>query len=491
MADEQPAFNLRTRAIKSTAWLLTFRLGSQFFSWAVSLLIARFLTPADYGLFAMALTVVASIELLRELGLGTAIIQRQDLTAEHLNTIFWIVALVSTALVVALWIAAGAVAAFYAEPRLVWVLRMLGATFLLNIIGFVPYSLLTKDIDFRRRSIAAMIGAVSYSIVALGLAYLGYGVWALIIGQLTNAAIFNAALAVAARWLPGFRLSFRNIGEILKFGLRLAGVSTIGLCSPIANRVLVGRFLGGPALGLFTMAETLAEAPHKISSAAIHQLSLPIFAKLQHEDVELRKYFLTITKYLALAALPMQIGLALVAQDLVLVVLTARWTPMVELFQIFCVGSLLHILTLPPYPLLVARGRAGTLLKFNGAAAIMTATAILMGAKVSLLAVGAAWLIAFVVLKTVLLSLALREVGITARTYIDYVLPPLVATTLMSVIVLVARYFGATGSAGVQRLAFEVILGAAVYVATLLVVDRKLVSEVKSIIHDMFASSRA
>ncbi|HEX8009685.1 MAG TPA: oligosaccharide flippase family protein, partial [Casimicrobiaceae bacterium] len=329
------------------------------------------------------------------------------------------------------------------------------------------------------------------SVVALSLAYLGYGVWALIIGQLTNAAIFNAALVIAARWLPGFRLSFRNIAEILKFGLRLSAVSAIGLGSPIANRALVGRFLGGPALGLFTMAETLAEAPHRISSAAIHQLSLPIFAKLQREDAELRRYFLKITKYLALATLPAQIGMALVAQDLVVVLLTAKWTPMVALFQLFCVGNVFYILALPPYPLLVARGRAGTLLKFNGAAALAIATAILLGTQVSLLAVGTAWLIVFAALKIVLLSLALREVGITVRSYLKNILPSIIATIVMSVTVFAARYVDVTGSVGIQRLAFEVILGASVYVAILLVVDRKLVTEVKSIVHEMFISSRA
>ena len=490
MAAEQAPFDLRTRAIKSTGWLLTFRLGSQLLSWAVAIVIARFLTPADYGLFAMALTVVAAIELFREFGLGAAIIQRHDLTAEHLNTIFWIVALVGTALVVILWVGAELAAAFYAEPRLVWLLRILGLTVLFNIIGFVPYSLLTKEIEFLRRSVAAMLGAVSSSVVALSLAYLGYGVWALVVGQLVNAAIFNMALLVAARWLPGLRLSFRNMGEIFKFGLRLAAVSAVGLCSPIVNRVLIGRFLGGPALGLFTMAETLAEALHKISSAVIHQLSLPVFAKLKREDGELRRYFLKITKYLALAILPAQIGMALVAYDLIAILLTAQWTPMVTLFQIFCVGKLIHILSLPAHPLLVARGRAATLLKFYAAGAIVTAAAIMLGSQIGLLAVGAAWLGAFAALKIVLVSLALREVGIKVRIYLSNIGPPVVATMAMSVTVLVARHLDA-GSAGVQRLALEVILGAFVYVATLLVLDRKLLPEVRGILHDMFMSSRA
>jgi len=490
-AGEQARLDLRRRAIRSTRWLLTFRLGSQLLSWAVAIIIARFLTPADYGLFAMALTVVAAIGLLREFGLGTAIIQRQDLTAEHLNTIFWIVALAGIALLMMLWAGAEMAAAFYAEPRLVWILRILGLTILLNVIGFVPYSLLTKDIDFFRRSVAAMVGAVSSSVIALSLAYLGYGVWALIVGQLVNAAIFNAALLVAARWLPGLRLSFRNIGEILTFGMRLAAVSTINLYSQILNRVLVGRFLGGPALGLYTMAETLGEAPHKISSAVIHQMSLPIFAKLQREDGELRKYFLKITKYLALATLPAQIGMALVAYDLIAVVLTAQWIPMVPLFQIFCVGSVFHILSLPAYPLLVARGRAGTLLKFNAAAAVVTAAAILLGSQIDLLAVGAAWLGAFAILKIVLLSLALRELGMRARTYLNGIVASLVATIAMSVTVLFTRYMDAPVSGSVQRLALEVLLGALVYVVILMVVDRKLVPEVRGILHDMFISSRA
>ncbi|HKS94605.1 MAG TPA: oligosaccharide flippase family protein, partial [Terriglobia bacterium] len=263
------------------------------------------------------------------------------------------------------------------------------------------------------------------------------------------------------------------------------------LCSPIVNRIVVGRFLGGPALGLFTMAESLAEAPHKISSAVVHQLSFPIFAKLQHEDAELRRYFLTITKYVALAALPMQTGLALVAHDLVVVLLTAKWTPMVVLFQIFCVGNLFHILALPPYPLMVARGRAGTLLKLNGAAAVLIATAILLGAQVSLLAVGIGWFVVFVALKLVLLSMALRELGIPVRSYVRYISPSLLAALVMSVAVLGGRYAGATSGALVQRLAFEVILGASVYVATLLLLDRRLIGDMKSIIRDMFVSSHA
>jgi len=485
VAAKQQGADLRTRAIKSLGWLLSFRLGSQVLSWIVTIYIARFLTPADYGIFAMALTVVAGIELLRELGMGSAIIQRKDLTAQHLNTIFWIVAIVSTTLVIVLWVGAELAASFYAEPRLFWVIRILGLNVLFNVVGFIPYSLLTKEIDFRRRSVAAMMGALSSSVVAVILAYQGYGVWALIAGQLTNAAIFNAALVLAARWLPGFQLSFQNMGAILKFGLRLGAVSAIALCSPITNRILVGRFLGGSALGLFTMAEALAEVPHKLSSAVIHQLSLPIFSKLQNEDAELRKYFLKITKYVALATVPAQIGMALVAHDLVVLLLTAEWAPMVTLFQIFCVGNLFHVLSLPPYPLLTARGRAKTLLRLNVAAAVVTAAAIVLAAQINVLAVAIAWLIAFVTFKIALLFLALREMGITGRSYIRNISASLVGTLVMSAAVLTSQSASIGFSQELERLAFEIALGISVYLAIVFWVDTKLAAEIRGIARDM------
>src|SRR5205823_4056597 len=132
---------------RSAAWYAGARVWTQGLSWAVTVLLAAWLTPVDYGLFAMALGVVTFLELFQELGMGTAIVQRRDLTSPQVNTIFWIVSSASLALVLVASLGAGPVARFYAEPRLVWMIRILSLTFLLNSLGMVSESLLMREID--------------------------------------------------------------------------------------------------------------------------------------------------------------------------------------------------------------------------------------------------------------------------------------------------------------------------------------------------------
>ena len=144
--------SLRTRAVKSAAWYGATRLWGQLISWAVTVLLARLLAPEDYGLYAIALSVLAMVELLQEFGLGTALIQRQDLTRAQVSAVFWVVASTSLLLTGLTMVAAGAISRIYGEPGLAWPLRLLCLTFLLNSLGTVPYSLLTKNINLRRRS---------------------------------------------------------------------------------------------------------------------------------------------------------------------------------------------------------------------------------------------------------------------------------------------------------------------------------------------------
>ena len=219
--------DLNTQVIKSTVWYVTTRLWTQLLSWAVTLVLARLLTPKDYGLFAMSLAVVTFLELFQEFGFGVAIIQRQDLSRRQLNTMFWIVSTASLAIVAVAFLGAELVATFYREPQLIWMVRILSLTFLLNSLGMVPYSLLTKEIDFKHRSLAEGFGVVASAGVAIILAYLSYGVWALVLGQLAKAVARNISMTVFCGWFPGFETSLSGMKGIMKFGLQIAGAGGI------------------------------------------------------------------------------------------------------------------------------------------------------------------------------------------------------------------------------------------------------------------------
>ncbi len=480
--------DLRTRAIKSTAWYAGTRLWVQAVSWAVTLGVARLLTPQDYGLFAMALTVIGFLELFQEAGLGVAIVQRQDLTRPELNGIFWVVSTISLCLAIVTFAGAGLAANFYAEPRLLWITRLLGFSFLLNSLGMVPYNLLTMEIDFRRRSLAEAYGVLASAGVSIGLAYLEYGVWALVGGYLVRSAVRNAAMSVFCRWAPGLRMSFSRMNEVLKFGLLISGAGGLWELSAIANNAIVGRFLGGQALGLYSMAQVLAMSTHKLFGGMVNQVSLPVFSKLQRDDEGLRSYLLKIMKYLAMVSLPLQVGMVLVAHDLVLVLLSEKWLAMVRLCQLFAVGGIFYALFLPCGSLLTGRGRGGTIFTVSAAAAVVMTIALVIGAQFGLAAVAIAWLVVFAPVRLAGLALSFREVNLRLKAYLETISSPLLATVAMTIVVLLVGHVLPEKVGAVARLALAVTAGVLTYFPVLLK-DKTVHAEVKVLVETLLSRS--
>ena len=475
--------DLKQRAITSTAWYAGTRLATQIISWGVTLIVARLLSPSDYGLFAMALAVIAFLELFQEFGLGVAIIQKPDLSREQLNAVFWISTGSSALLAGIAYAASGFAARFYHEPRLATIIPILGLTFLINALGMIPFNLLTKDINFRLRSLAEGAAAVGAAGVSLALAATGGGVWALVMGNLVRCLVLNAGSIIACRWFPGFRASFAGVGEVLRFGLRVAGTGALNTLSNAVNTSIIARILGGANLGYYTMAESLGRGNplHKISTSVITQLALPIFSKLQREEEELRYYLLKVSKYLALMAFPLQIGMALTASDLVDVLLSAKWHPIVPVLQAFAVGGVLWILPLPSFPLLTARGKVEYVFRYTIAFVLVMAAVTWAGSQFGLQGVAISWLVAFPLLRCIPLGASLTETGIPVRQYLATIVDPLKAVLVMIVTVLIVVHVLMPHSVPWHRLLVAAATGAVTYIAAVVLMDRSLLAELREI----------
>ena len=482
---------LRTLAVKSAAWYGATRLWGQLISWAVTVLLARMLAPEDYGLYAIALSVLAMVELLQEFGLGTALIQRQDLTRSQISAVFWVVASTSLLVTALTMTAAGSISRLYGEPDLAWPLRLLCLTFLLNSLGTVPYSLLTKSINLRRRSLAEAFGVTASALVALSLAYLGYGVGALVAGHLTRAVVLNVGLAFFAGWAPTLSVDFRGMRRLLSFGISVAGSQLVGTFTATTNTFVIARLLSSTAVGLFSMAQGLTEAPTRLSTAIINQVSLPVFAKLQHDRVQLSEYFLKISKYLTVVSLPVQIGLALVAPQLIPVLLSSKWQALTIPFQLLCLESAVILSTLTCSPLLMARGRGSLLLNRAVLWFGVVTGATLVGAWFSLVAVGVARLTVVVPLRMTLVLPALAEIDLSVGDYLKKLASPLGATGLMIAAVLCLQHGVPLQVTAVESLVAEVATGAGTYVVALFLLDRTLGTELKTVARDLLSASQA
>jgi O-antigen/teichoic acid export membrane protein len=480
---------LRTLALKSAAWYGASRIWSQAVSWAVTIVLARWLTPQDYGLFAIALGLLVFLELLQEFGIGTVIVQNRDLSAQQLNALFWLLAVVSFGATILVVLTSDFVAPFYAEPRLGRALKLLSLVFLVNSVGTVPYSLLTKAIDLRRRSLAEAVGTATSAVTALLLAYLGYGVWALIVGHLARAVSRNALLWAFAGWLPTLDAAFLTLRAPLAFGLRMATAGVIANLSLPVNTMILARLQGAHSVGLYTMAESVVEAPHRVSTAIVNQVSFPVFSKLQDEPARLSTYFLAISKCLAIVALPVEVGLVLVAPDVVPWVLGEQWVEMIPVLQILGFEALVVVLTLTASPLLTARGRARLFLGRSMLSLLVQVVATLVGALFSVTAVAIARLMASLPLRLSLLLPALRELDLSFATYLRNMLAPILATGVMAAAVATVRHVLMPDALRPEALVLSVTTGALSYTITLLCLDPGLVRDFRAMARDLFSAS--
>jgi O-antigen/teichoic acid export membrane protein len=486
------ATDLRTRVVSGTFWFGANRLWTQAISWASTLILARLLTPAEYGLVAMALSVVTVMRLMQEYGLGVAIIQRKHLTVEQISAIFWIYLSISGVFTILAFFVAAPAASFYHEPRLVWVVRILSLTFLANAVGTVPYSLLTKAIDLKRRSFAESASVLSASVFTLALAFLGYGFWALVAGQLVVAVVRNLALWYLSGWMPGLRLSFDGMAGIFRFGLTVAGTSGVSQINNVIQTAVVGRVLGSQSLGYYSEAVTLGydNPAQRLTTSVINQVSLPVFSELQDDLAGLRRYFLQISKYLALVVLPVQAGIALVAHDGISVVLGPKWLPIAPLLQVLTVAATLLVLQLPVAPLLTSRGKPWIAFRLSLWTTIATTGGLVCGIPFGILGVVVAVTLVSSARRIWMIAVALRELQVTFRTYLKNMQSALAATALLAIAVwgvdiLFAHSFGAT------RLIAEVVVGAGVYGTSILVGDKGISADVRILASSLLAPKSA
>jgi len=483
------AQDLKRKAVQSTAWLASNRLVTQIISWGVTLVLARLLAPDDYGLFAMAVAVITFLELFQEFGVGAAIVQRQNLTQHQLSTVFWTTLGASSLIAGAAALGAPVAARFYHEPRLLPIIQALSVTFLVNSLGTVPFNLLTKAIDFRRRFIAEALAVVVSSGLALFVAWRGFGVWALVAGTLGRAVTLNVAALLLSRWLPRFEFAWNETKDLLRFGLRVAGGTAAQTLSNVANTAILGRLLGRQDLGYYSVADALGRSNplHRLSTSIVTQLSLPIFSKLQDREDELRRYYIRINRYLAVIALPLQVGVAIVAVDLVTVFLSEKWLPVAPVLRLFSLGGIMSILPLASFPLLTARGQVTFAFRYQVVFAIIMVVVSYVGGRFGLLAVAGSWAVVYPLLRVIPLVRGLREVNLSLMDYLRSISAPLLAAAIMAAVLLVALRLPWMPDGSGARLTVCVAIGALSYLSALFLADRGLAFELREILQELRA----
>ena len=320
-ADQPPAQRLRSVYF----WAMSGTFAAQGALWVLSLLVMRVLQPGDYGLVGIIGVFFGFCRTVQDAGLGAAIVQTPNLNRRLLNATFWFFIAVSIVLTVGGIVGAPFLGRAKGEARLPAVMSTLAFTFIILAIRAVPMALLTRKLEFRKRSMAEIYSAVLGSVITVILAYTGHGVWSLVFGNLANEIVLTALCCFHAHWRPDFDCDWQGLKELLRFGLPVTGGILLWQFYVDSDFLVISLLLDPKQLGFYTLAWQLGMVPADRLSAVLNKANLPVFSSLQNDPDGVRRHWNRLVSMVPWTAFPVAAGIALVGGEFLHLCLPAKW----------------------------------------------------------------------------------------------------------------------------------------------------------------------
>ncbi|MFI3304088.1 MAG: lipopolysaccharide biosynthesis protein [Rikenellaceae bacterium] len=320
------------------AWSAIERFGIQGSQFVVTMLLARTLLPADYGMIAMLTIFFALSTALIDSGMSQALIQRQNRSDADLTTALVFNMAVAVVIYGILYICAPFIAQFYNTPELCWVSRIYLLVLVINSLGVVQQALITIELNFKQQAIASFTGIVCGGGVALTMAHRGYGVWSLVAQQITSDTIRTSILWIISKWRPTNKFSWQSFKELANFGSKIVASGLLHVLYVNLYPLIIGRHFAPSQLGLFNRATTIGALPSSNISTIVDRALYPILCSKQGDCNDAVN---TLHKYLGVvcfAVFPTMVGLSILAKPTVMILLGERWLGVVPLLQIIAIA---------------------------------------------------------------------------------------------------------------------------------------------------------
>jgi PST family polysaccharide transporter len=477
--------DLKEKTIRSGSARLCSQIASLLLRLGSLAFLARLLDPTAFGLVGMVTALTGVLNVFRDFGLSAATVQRVTVTQEETSTLFWINVLVGAVLTILTALSAPAVASFYHEPRLFWVTVAVAPGFFFNAAGVQHSALLQRQMRFTTLASIDLLSLIASSIIAIAMAEAGYGYWALIAMTVCPPFLSTIGLWLASRWIPGRPHRCASLRPMMRFGGTLTLSCLVFYFTTNLEKILLGRFWGAEAIGLYGRAYQLIRYPIDNVNSAVGQVAFSALSRVQNDPVRLRRYFLKGYSLVLGLTIPMTMACVLFANDIIPLVLGPKWTGAVLLLQLLAPTIVGFAICNPLGWLMDALGLVGRGLKISLMFAPFMITGILVGLPHG--PAGVAFAYSFVMMLWVVPSAAycVRGTAISVKDILMTVAQPLLSGLVASGVVLGLQVSCGRSLPMLPRLVLEgtVLLGA--YFAMLLFVLGQ-----KSFYLDLFRSRR-
>ena len=477
--------NFASTTVKGTFWTYASHYGGKFLVFISTIILARLLSQEDFGVVGFALVVISFLDVLSDLGVGPALIYYRD-DPEAANTGFWLGLATGLGLFGLTWVVAPFAGTFFNDPRAISITRALGWTFPISALGNVHNSLLHKNLAFKRKFLPDMAKMGSKGIVSIVLALLNFGPWSLVGGQITGAIVLVIAYWLTIPWKPALRFTRSLVRPLLTYGFGIISLDALAILLSNADYLLVGRFMGAAALGVYTLAFRIPDLLIMQFCTVVGKVLFPVYAKMREDGNALRHAFLMTMRYVSMITIPIGVGLALIAEPFILTFFTDKWADAIPVMRAISIYALLYSLAYNAGSVYKAQGRPMLLTKLSFVRALILIPALWWAATTfgTIAAVG--WthsVVAFIggmlnlIVAGRIINTPFKEIATTLRS-------AMVAGFVMALAVLGVLWLLDDASPLIQ-LIITVLTGGLVYGAVLLLLEQELRQHLQTARHKL------
>jgi len=363
--------------------------GLQFLS---MIILARILMPEDFGLVAAIAPLVAFITLFQDIGLQQSVVQRKEITPDQLTRIFWMMVLLGIGCALVVVLISPGIANFYGDTRLTSLSMVSALPLLINSVGALPMSLMTRNFQFINLSIIVIVANVAGFVAAMAGAYMGIEYWVLVLMPVTIALVTTIGVFSACGWRPDKpRIGLEK--EILHFGANLTGFNVLNFFARNLDNILIGRYAGSTQLGYYDFAYKLMLFPIRNINDPVARVIIPILSRVQDDKERLRSIYLRTIGLIALVTVPGIAAVTIVAEEVIVLLMGEKWLPIVPVFSWLGIISMLQVLGNSTGWLFISQGKTKEMFRWGAYSSSMTVVSFLIGLKWGIVGVAAAYTI--------------------------------------------------------------------------------------------------
>lgn len=361
----------KEKVFSNLIWRFLERSGAQLVALIVSVVLARILSPEDYGTIALITVFINILNVFVDSGLGSALIQKKDADNTDFSTVFYTNVIFCIALYILMFVISPFLAEFYSRPELVSIIRVLSITILVSGVKNIQQAYVSRTLQFRKFFFSTLAGTIIAAVAGIWMAYHGFGVWALVAQQVTNLSIDTIILWITVKWRPELVFSFRRLKSLFSYGWKLLVSALLDTFYTNLYNLVIGRKYSANDLAFYTKGELFPKAVVGNINNAIDSVLLPTMSSEQDNKERVKQMTRRAIKTSSFCIAPLMMGLAGCSQNVVSILLTDKWLPAVPYLVIFCITYMFYPIHTANLNAIKAMGRSDLFLKLEVAKKIV------------------------------------------------------------------------------------------------------------------------